>query len=179
MNSLKPVAFYTDKEATANNIKADLVVSLDLRALDVALSSSSSSVIVNNNPAAPGGYVAENIVTYNRPVDGVGVGPQPLYPQSFGNSDVFTYPPAPYVPSASYSANHKDTGFFVRGVLSVIIIDKNLRRNISSETITKSVQLSKYPVQSSAPIVTDSAVVQKLFGKFYLPIKDAVSMALN
>lgn len=67
LNSIKPVAFYTDKEAAANNIKADMVISLDLHAMDVALSSSSSSVIVNNTPAAPGGYVAENIVTYNRP----------------------------------------------------------------------------------------------------------------
>ncbi len=180
-NSIKPVAFYTDKEAVANNIKADLVISLDLRAIDVAVfsSSSSSTAIVNNNPAAPSGYVAENIVTYNRPVDGEGVGPQPLYPQSFGNKDVFTYPPTSSVPTASYSANHNNPDFFIKCVLAVKIMDKNLRRNTSSEILTKSVQLSKYPVQGSGSIVTDSAVVQKFFDKFYLQIKDAVGTALN
>ena len=177
LNSIEPVVFYPNKEAVANNIRADFVISLDLRAMDVAVTS--SSVIINNTPPAPGGYVAENIVTYNRPVDGKGVGPQPLYPQSFGDNDVFTYPPAPSVPSASYSANHSNTDFFVKGVLSVKIIDKNLRRNISSEILTKSVQLSKYPVQGSGRIVSDSAVVQKFFGKFYLQIKDAVGLALN
>lgn len=109
----------------------------------------------------------------------MGVGPQPLHPQSFGNNDVFTYPPTPSAPRAIYSANHNNPDFFMKGILSVKIMDKNLGRNISSEILTKSVQLSKYPVQSSGPIVTDRAVVQKFFDKFYLQIKDAVSTALN
>ncbi len=180
LNSIRPVAFYTDKEAAANNIKGDLVISLELRSIDVTVSSSSSSSpLVVNNPAAPGGYVAENIVTYNPPVDGKGVGPQPWYPQSFGNKDVFTYPPTPSAPTAVYSANHDNPDFFINGVLSVIIMDKNLRQNISSEMLTKSVHLSNYPVQSSGQIINDSVIVQKFFDKFYSEIKQSVSNALN
>lgn len=170
LNSKSPIAFYTNKDALANNVRVDWIINLDFETMRI----SASNATLDNPPPVPDGYVAENIVTYIIPNFGAQDG-QHHPVQTFGNNDVFTYPSPPH--SLLYDSNNYDV--FVNGVLSLKIKDKKMRANISSRTLSTSYQLPKTPTHYSGQIAAHNTSLQKLFIKFYPQIEETINKALN
>lgn len=171
LNSEKPVAFYTNKEAATKNVRVDWIINLDL----IKMSTSVSNALSGNAPLAPGGYVAENVVTYIVPNYSAQTGSEPLRPQYFGNNDVFTYPSPP----SSLANNPNNYNVFINGTLSAKIMDEEKRRDISSRTLYARSQLPKAPTHYAEQVASHNASLEKLFVEFYPQIVEAIDKALN
>lgn len=171
LNGEKPVAFYTNKEAATKNVRVDWIINLDL----IKMSTSVSNALSGNAPLAPGGYVAENVMTYIIPNYSAQTGSEPLRLQYFGNNDVFTYPSPP----SSLANNPNNYNVFIDGTLSAKIMDDQKRRDIFSRTIYARSQLPKAPTHYAEQIASHNASLEKLFVEFYPQIVETIEKALN